>query len=96
MLNSNQLGIPVFTILAGLPAKTQYSSEQSLLTVALAPIVTLLVMLIFPNKIAPGPMYTLSPIWGASLLPALAPIFTHACNLQFEPILACGFIIIVP
>lgn len=55
-LNSNQFGLFSLTIFAGVPAKTTFSSVNDLFTVALAPIVLLLPMVMLPKRIAPGPI----------------------------------------
>ena len=65
-----------FTTTAGVPAITTLGLVKLLLTVAFAPIEILSAIVMLPNKIAPGPIYTLFPIIGAPFLPALAPILT--------------------
>ena len=50
--------------LAGTPAIVT-PSEKLLFTTALAPITQLFPILMSPKSLAPGPIYTLSPILGA-------------------------------
>jgi hypothetical protein len=84
----------LFTILAGIPAKTILSSLKDLFTTAFAPIITLLPSFIGPKIFTPGPIYTLSPMIGAP--PLLYPILTHMCIRAFFPILEIFEITIVP
>jgi hypothetical protein len=51
--------------LAGTPAMVILGSLKDLLTTEFAPMAMPLAISIGPNIFAPGPMYTLSPIFGA-------------------------------
>ena len=80
---------------AGIPP-TVTPFGTSLLTTALAPITAPLSIVILPIILTPGPIYTLSLITADFSSPPFAPILTHACILQFFPILAPAEIMIVP
>ncbi|OHD75952.1 MAG: hypothetical protein A2V99_18790 [Spirochaetes bacterium RBG_16_67_19] len=83
--------------LAGTPAILILGSLKDLLTTEFAPIAMPLAIWIGPKIFTPGPMYTLSPIFGAwKVCPALVPMLTPAWILQFAPILAAPLTMMVP
>ena len=86
----------LFTILAGTPAITMFSSKKSLFTTAPAPIITLLAIWISPIIFAPTPISTLSPILGDLLPKPSLPMQLSPCNVQFRPTLAYALTTILP